>query len=129
MKFAELLCLTACGLLGVARGSVAYADAEGPERTWLRQTLAHHCFDCHGADTQEAELNLEGALANASDVEHEPSWASIIKMAIERAMSMNFNRGFFLGRPSLLIATLDSDIDCYWETKVIYSLHFEKMSS
>ena len=80
MKFATLIHLWAIGLFGLAHGSLARADQGGPERTWLKQTMARHCFDCHGADVQEGDLNLEDAWASVTDVEHYQTWANVIKM-------------------------------------------------
>ncbi len=89
-------CLAFSGLLiSVVGGLVA---EEGPEveaeadprlvhEAKLAPFLAKYCFECHGAETQKAELNLQALLADeAPRIEDRREWETVLELILSREM-------------------------------------------
>lgn len=73
--------------LGKASPSEAkLRDAEGEWRSTIAPFFKKHCWDCHGADVQEGDIQLDRyatAAAVAADV---PTWQRVIQMVRSGAM-------------------------------------------
>ena len=54
--------------------------------TVVRPFLAKHCFECHGAETQKRELNLESFVSADSLIEHRDRWEEVIGKLRDREM-------------------------------------------
>ena len=54
--------------------------------TVVRPFLAKHCFECHGAETQKRELNLQSFASADSLLEHRERWEEVIDKLRAREM-------------------------------------------
>ena len=52
----------------------------------VRSFLAEHCFECHGAEEQKRELNLESFTSAESLIEHRDRWEDVIVKLRDREM-------------------------------------------
>ena len=77
MKVPHTICLAAACVLSIL-GLVAQAEEPAaiglPVKTFLKQ----HCYDCHGDDLQEADLNIESLPRNLIDPDVMQHWVRIL---------------------------------------------------
>jgi mono/diheme cytochrome c family protein len=87
----------AAGML-LLGGAIAVAQQRAPVQpiltpashrgfeTVVRPFLARHCFECHGAETQKRQLNLEAFASVDSLIEHRDRWEEVIGKLRDREM-------------------------------------------
>ena len=67
-----------CGLLAVAIGCLC-----GMQNLWADAPQAFfqtYCTDCHGADSQEADLRLDTLSPPTADMNSQATWTTIMQM-------------------------------------------------
>ncbi|MFN0128879.1 MAG: DUF1592 domain-containing protein [Verrucomicrobiales bacterium] len=73
------LILTCLFLPGTSRGQDTLASGNPAPTSEIHPFLKAHCFDCHDADTQDGDLNLEELSEGHVDFKNGPQWATVLK--------------------------------------------------